>query len=196
MRLRSDARYGRTGSPVRSGPARDPFLLLSARPRRGLARRTRRHLPPVIRRRARRLRRPWIWVPSSARSAHLAMRLEHEAMSDISMLPDTPGALVRQWRSFDRDGSALGALINVGWVALAACVAVLAEKAVARGLSRRVRRRDAPAPGGSDAARSARPAALRRDRRRRVRGGLFLQPPLADGCRRHVPACCCSAFMS
>src|ERR1044071_2439822 len=28
---------------------------------------------------------------------HLAMRLEHEAMSDISMLPDTPGALVRQW---------------------------------------------------------------------------------------------------
>src|SRR4051794_15267268 len=47
---------------------------------------------------------------------HFAMRLEHEAMSDISMLPDTPGALVRQWRSFDRDGSALGALINIGWV--------------------------------------------------------------------------------
>src|SRR4051795_13522991 len=33
----------------------------------------------------------------------LAMRLEREATSDISMLPDTPGALVRQWRSFDRD---------------------------------------------------------------------------------------------
>ena len=34
------------------------------------------------------------------------MRLEHEAMSDVSMLPDTPSALAREWRSFDRDGSA------------------------------------------------------------------------------------------
>src|SRR4051794_6465181 len=39
---------------------------------------------------------------------HVAMRLEHEAVSDISMLPDTPGALARLWRSFDRDGSPLG----------------------------------------------------------------------------------------
>jgi small-conductance mechanosensitive channel len=61
-------------------------------------------------------------------------------MSDISMLPDTPEALVRQWRSFDRDGSALGALINVGWLALAACLAVLAERVTAWGLSARVRR--------------------------------------------------------
>ena len=61
------------------------------------------------------------------------MSLEREAMSDVSMLPDTPGALVRQWRSFDRDGSALGALINVGWMAVAACLAVLAEKAAVGG---------------------------------------------------------------
>src|SRR5437016_5339823 len=68
------------------------------------------------------------------------LQLEREAMSDVSMLPDTPGAVAREWRTFDRDGSALGALINVGWVVLAACLALLAERCVARGLSRRVRR--------------------------------------------------------
>src|SRR5216684_2999777 len=59
--------------------------------------------------------------------AHVAMKLEHEAMSDVSMLPDTGAALAREWRSFDRDGSALGALINFGWIALAAFIALLAE---------------------------------------------------------------------
>src|SRR5438876_998531 len=62
------------------------------------------------------------------------LQLEREAMSDVSMLPDTPGAVAREWRTFDRDGSALGALINVGWVVLAACLALLAERCVARGL--------------------------------------------------------------
>ena len=76
------------------------------------------------------------------------MSLEREAMSDISMLPDTPGALVRQWRSFDRDGSATGALVNIGWMAVAACLAVLAEKAAVWGLSRRVRRRMRLRPEG------------------------------------------------
>src|SRR5712692_7532515 len=71
---------------------------------------------------------------------HIAMKLESEAMSDISMLPDTTAALAREWRSFDRDGSALGALINLGWVVLAGGIALLAERGVARGLSRRVRR--------------------------------------------------------
>src|SRR5947207_9754175 len=66
--------------------------------------------------------------------------LEREARSDISMLPDTPSALEREWRSFDRDGSALGALIGVGWVVAAACIALFAERLVARGLSRRLRR--------------------------------------------------------
>src|SRR6266851_625365 len=69
------------------------------------------------------------------------MRLEHEAGSDISMLPDTPSALAREWRSFDRDASALGALVNLGWVVLAAGVALLAEKATAWVLSWRARRR-------------------------------------------------------
>src|SRR5439155_27299610 len=71
---------------------------------------------------------------------HIAMKLEREVMSDVSMLPDTTAALAREWRSFDRNGSALGALINFGWIALAAGIALLAERSVARGLSRRVRR--------------------------------------------------------
>src|SRR5712692_9621326 len=44
---------------------------------------------------------------------HIAMKLESEAMSDVSMLPDTTDALAREWRSFDKKGSALGALINL-----------------------------------------------------------------------------------
>ena len=111
---------------------------------------------------------------------HFAMSLEREAMSDVSMLPDTPGALVRQWRSFDRDGSALGALINVGWVAAGGVPRGAGRKGGCLGAEPAGAAADAPAPGGTDAARSACPAALRRDRRLRVRIGLFLQPPLAD----------------
>src|SRR5579862_9699224 len=71
---------------------------------------------------------------------HIAMKLETEAMADVSMLPDTSDALVREWRSFDKNGSALGALANFGWVALAALIALLAERGVARGLGRKIRR--------------------------------------------------------
>lgn len=76
------------------------------------------------------------------------MKLESEAMSDVSMLPDTSAALDREWRSFDRNGSALGALVNLGWVVLAASLALLAEKAIAWGLSRRLRRAMREQPGG------------------------------------------------
>jgi small-conductance mechanosensitive channel len=69
----------------------------------------------------------------------IAMRLEQAAMSDVGMLPDTPAALARQWRSFDRNGSPLGALINIGWVVLAAGLAWLAERGVARGMTWRLR---------------------------------------------------------
>jgi hypothetical protein len=54
------------------------------------------------------------------------------------MLPATPGALALEWRSFDRDGSAFG--VNVGWVALAACLALLVQRLVRYVLSIRVRR--------------------------------------------------------
>src|SRR5438105_1970955 len=69
------------------------------------------------------------------------MRLEHEAMSDVSMLPDTPSALAREWRSFDRDGSTVGALVNLCLVILAACVALFAERLAVWVFARRVRRR-------------------------------------------------------
>src|SRR5258708_3250496 len=71
---------------------------------------------------------------------HIVVGLEREAMSDISMLPDTPSALAREWQSFDRDGSAIGALIGVGWVVLAAGIALFAERLASDGLSRRLRR--------------------------------------------------------
>jgi small-conductance mechanosensitive channel len=71
---------------------------------------------------------------------HIAMKLETEAMSDVSMLPDTSAALAREWRSFDKNGSALGALVNFGWVALAGLIALLAERGVARGLGHKIRR--------------------------------------------------------
>ncbi len=78
----------------------------------------------------------------------IALQLESEAMSDVRMLPDTSAALAREWRSFDKNGSALGALVNLGWVALAAAVALVAERAVARGLSRNLRRVMRARPGG------------------------------------------------
>jgi small-conductance mechanosensitive channel len=70
----------------------------------------------------------------------IMVQLETEAMSDVSMLPDTPSALEREWRSFDREGSASGALVNLGWVAVAAIIAFTVERCAARGLSRRLRR--------------------------------------------------------
>jgi small-conductance mechanosensitive channel len=70
----------------------------------------------------------------------ITMGLESEAIADVGMLPSTSGAIEREWRTFDRDGSAVGALADLGWVVLAAIVAMLAERAVARGLSRRLLR--------------------------------------------------------
>src|SRR6516225_3469491 len=70
----------------------------------------------------------------------IVIKLENEAIDDIAMLPATPGALAREWRSFDRQGSALGALVNLGWVALAACLALLAQSLARRALSIRTRR--------------------------------------------------------
>jgi moderate conductance mechanosensitive channel len=70
----------------------------------------------------------------------IVIKLEDEANDDVHMLPETPGALAREWHSFDRQGSALGALVDLGWVALAACLALLAQSVVQRALSIRTRR--------------------------------------------------------
>ena len=98
----------------------------------------------------------------------------------------------REWRSFDRNGSALGALINLGWVALAACLALLAERLSRAGLSRRLRRRCGRGLQGR-AAGDLLLLLLCDALGLAVFAGRFrLQPPLADGCRRHAepaPAC-------
>lgn len=81
--------------------------------------------------------------PALAASAgwleRIAMQLEGEAISDVSMLPDTGAALAREWRSFDSRGSALGALANLGWIVLAAAIAWAIERGAAFGASRRTR---------------------------------------------------------
>jgi moderate conductance mechanosensitive channel len=78
----------------------------------------------------------------------ITMKLESEAVSDVTMLPDTSAALAREWRSLDRNGSALGTLINLGWVVLAGIIAWCAEWAAARGASRRLRRALQAQPAG------------------------------------------------
>jgi moderate conductance mechanosensitive channel len=76
------------------------------------------------------------------------MQLEDEATSDIGMLPETPGAIEREWQTFDRNGSSLGALVNVGWVALLMFVALAAELAAAHAMTRRLKKRLRQRPEG------------------------------------------------
>jgi moderate conductance mechanosensitive channel len=68
-------------------------------------------------------------------------QLEAEAASDISMAPDVWSALAREWRSFDRDGSASWVLVDLAWVAAAALVALLVERLVIYLAGWRLRRR-------------------------------------------------------
>lgn len=77
------------------------------------------------------------------------MQLEHEAVSDVGMAPDTGDAVVREWRSLSRDGSSRGALVSVFWVAVVTALAVGAERLTVRGpLSRRLRQRMRARIGG------------------------------------------------
>lgn len=85
---------------------------------------------------------------SSGWMQQVFIQLEGEATSDIVMLPRAPSAIASEWRTFDKNGSALGALVNVGWIALLACLALLAETATARGLTHRLRRRMRVRPEG------------------------------------------------
>jgi small-conductance mechanosensitive channel len=68
------------------------------------------------------------------------IKLERELVEDITMLPAAPGAIEREWRTFDRNGSSLGALVNIGWVVLVACLALGAERLASRGLAQRTLR--------------------------------------------------------
>ncbi len=79
--------------------------------------------------------------PASGWIEQTLAKVEAEAAADISTAPSIPTALAREWRSFDRNGSTLGAVVDFIWVALAALVAILAETAAARLLGRHARRR-------------------------------------------------------
>jgi moderate conductance mechanosensitive channel len=68
------------------------------------------------------------------------IKLEKEFVEDVTMLPAAPGAIEREWRSFDRNGSSLGALVNIGWIVLVGCIALAAERLVGRGLAQRTLR--------------------------------------------------------
>ncbi|HWD60398.1 MAG TPA: mechanosensitive ion channel domain-containing protein [Stellaceae bacterium] len=68
-------------------------------------------------------------------------RFEAEATSDVMMAPDVFSAIGREWRSLDRNGSAAGVLADLAWVAVAALIALAAEGAIIRVLSRRARHR-------------------------------------------------------
>jgi len=63
--------------------------------------------------------------------------IEAEIVGDVRMVPAIPNAVVREWRSLDREGSASWTLLDISWVALVTFVALLAEIGVARALSRR-----------------------------------------------------------
>ena len=64
------------------------------------------------------------------------------------LAPDVWTALDREWRSFDRGGSAAGVLVDIGWVALATLVALTVEAVVSRLAGRRPRRRIAARDDG------------------------------------------------
>jgi small-conductance mechanosensitive channel len=79
---------------------------------------------------------------------HGLAKLEAEAMSDLAAAPDVWSAIVREWRSLASDGTALGTLIGLVWVALATAAALFCETGAKRFLSRRPLRR--LAAGGDD----------------------------------------------
>ena len=79
--------------------------------------------------------------PMSGWFENLIARFETEAVHDVSMAPVVSSALSREWRSFDRNGSAAAVFLDIGWVAAAAVAALLAERVVAGLLGRRLRRR-------------------------------------------------------
>jgi len=68
-------------------------------------------------------------------------RIENEIIADAREIPAIPEAVVREWRSFDRDGSAIAVLGDLAWIALAALVALFAERGTVMRLASRPRRR-------------------------------------------------------
>jgi hypothetical protein len=70
----------------------------------------------------------------------ISVQLEDEAETDVHAVSAIPAAVAREWRSFDRNGSATGALADLGWVLLVTIVALFAQRTFAGAMSRRPRR--------------------------------------------------------
>lgn len=84
-------------------------------------------------------------APAEGRSMLMAdmalARIESEIVADARTIPAIPEAVSREWRSLDRTGSSLGVLADLGWVVVAALVALFAENGTVRLLRRYPRRR-------------------------------------------------------
>lgn len=68
-------------------------------------------------------------------------QIEAEIVADGAAVSSIPEALSREWRSFDREGSGARVLLDIGWILIAALVALAAERGAARGLSKGLRRK-------------------------------------------------------
>jgi small-conductance mechanosensitive channel len=79
--------------------------------------------------------------PGPGWSEKVAIQVEAEIAADVASVPEIPSALSREWRSFDRDGSPARVLLDIAWIAVAVLVALLAERASARALSKSFRRK-------------------------------------------------------
>ncbi len=68
-------------------------------------------------------------------------QMEAEIVADAAAVSDIPEAFSREWRSFDREGSASRVLVDIGWIVIATLVALSAERASVRALSKPLRRK-------------------------------------------------------
>jgi moderate conductance mechanosensitive channel len=94
-------------------------------------------------------------TPKPDWTEHVINSVKTEVASDIAAAPTVSAAVDREWRELDRNGSAEGTLVDLGWVVAFAVVAVVAERMVVWELGRWRRRRlrqRAGAPTGTDMA--------------------------------------------
>jgi hypothetical protein len=79
--------------------------------------------------------------PATGWQEKAVVQIEAEIVADGAAVTSIPEALSREWRSFDREGSGARVLLDIGWILIAALVALAAERATARGLSKGLRRK-------------------------------------------------------
>ena len=80
-------------------------------------------------------------APPASMTDQALVRIEAEIVSDAMAIPLIPAAISREWRTLDRNGSSSAVLVELGWVVIAAIIALFAERGTLQLLSRRLRRR-------------------------------------------------------